>query len=451
MKHPILQTVYTGAAIALCLLPSAGMLLADPVQPAANQLLAPAPHLRNADGSLNAALLSDVTDYMADHFAFRQELVTAWAGLNAALGTSTQEDILLGADGWLYFRDTLDDYMGRGMTDTELTMAAENLALMQESVIARGGQFLFTIAPNKNSLYPDNMPDYIPHQPETSNAARLPAALAEAGVAYADLFSPFRARPEPLYFSTDSHWTHRGAALAADTLLTALGRESHWFSGSFPVETPHKGDLYEMLYPAGTATESDALPEWDFTYDSDPNGGNAITISTQSAAGTGTLLCFRDSFGIALHPYLAQSFQTARFSRQTAYDLTQSDSDVVLIELVERNLDQLIKIPGVFPAPERPRPETQSPTETVPIRVQTGQTAGTAALQLVTGTLTGADGAEPVYLAAGDTCYACTRLTGALPGELDFAAWLPIDAGTELTVISRTGETWQAFSGSVES
>ena len=65
---------------------------------------------------------------------------------------------------------------------------------------------------------------------------------------------------------------------------------------------------------------------------------------------------FRDSFGELLYPYLADSFERAHFSRQSAYDLTKigaTQADVVMIELVERNIRWLMEQPAVFPAPER--------------------------------------------------------------------------------------------------
>ena len=86
-------------------------------------------------GELSLSFLSDVSDYIADRFAFRQALATAWAGVNARLlGTSVEEQVILGSDGWLYFSDTLPDYMGQGMSDAELRYLANDLALMQEYI-----------------------------------------------------------------------------------------------------------------------------------------------------------------------------------------------------------------------------------------------------------------------------------------------------------------------------
>ena len=149
------KLIFISIFIVLCLVPSAGMLLFGEAQPAANEVLAAKPAITTRSGEFNLSFLSDVSDYIADRFAFRQELATAWAGVNVKLfGTSVEEQVVLGRDGWLYFSDTLPDYMGQGMSDTQLRYLANDLALMQEYIESQGKQCALTIAPNKNSIYP---------------------------------------------------------------------------------------------------------------------------------------------------------------------------------------------------------------------------------------------------------------------------------------------------------
>ena len=72
-----------GAFLTVCMVPSVGMLAVPEQSAAANQQLSPPPALVNEDGSFNREVLQDTADYIADHFAFRQELITADAVLNA--------------------------------------------------------------------------------------------------------------------------------------------------------------------------------------------------------------------------------------------------------------------------------------------------------------------------------------------------------------------------------
>ena len=106
--------IFTAAFLLLCIIPSAGMLFLPPTEAAANERLTAVPQLKNEDGSWNTEVLDQVTDYIADHFALRQEMVTANATLQTkVLATSPAEDVIYGTDGWLYYAETLDDYQNR--------------------------------------------------------------------------------------------------------------------------------------------------------------------------------------------------------------------------------------------------------------------------------------------------------------------------------------------------
>lgn len=413
----------------LCLIPSVGMLIFGEAQPAANEVLAGRPSVTTRSGELNLSFLSDVSDYIADRFAFRQELATAWAGVNAKLlGTSVEEQVILGSDGWLYFSDTLPDYMGQGMSDTELRYLANDLALMQEYIESQGKHFIFTVAPNKNSIYSEHMPEYIENRHSESNAARVGAYLDAAGVNYLDLFD-ILGNEENLYYKTDTHWNSRGAALAADGLLNMLDRGGDYSTASFAVSEEHRGDLYEMLYPAGRATETATVYGGEFSYvcESDPNGGNAITIKTSCDGGSGVLMCWRDSFGIALYPYLAQSFVAATFSRSADYNLTLADSaDTVIIELVERNLSNILSREPTFPAPVRELSATAN-VGTIAVDYDEAKSGVMAGYVRVSGEL-GADMLDPgghVYIAAGDTAYEAYVCASSGSDSLRFFAWIP--------------------------
>ena len=423
------KLIFISIFIVLCLIPSVGMLIFGEAQPAANEVLAGRPSVTTRSGELNLSFLSDVSDYIADRFAFRQELATAWAGVNAKLlGTSVEEQVILGSDGWLYFSDTLPDYMGQGMSDTELRYLANDLALMQEYIVSQGKHFIFTIAPNKNSIYSEHMPEYIENRHSESNAARVGAYLDAAGVNYLDLLN-ILGNEENLYYKTDTHWNSRGAALAADGLLNMLDRGGDYSTASFAVSEEHRGDLYEMLYPAGRATETATVYGGEFSYvcESDPNGGNAITIKTSCAGGSGGLMCWRDSFGIALYPYLAQSFVAATFSRSSDYNLTLADSaDTVIIELVERNLSNILSREPTFPAPVRELSATAN-VGTIAVDYDEAKSGVMSGYVRVSGEL-GADMLDPgghVYIAAGDTAYEAYVCVSSGSDSLRFFAWIP--------------------------
>jgi hypothetical protein len=401
MKKNFLSILFLILCLGMCLSLSIGILFAGPAQAGANEQLTEFPVLRSEEGGWNPDYLTQLSTWLRDHFFLRQELISLDHRISAALfHTSGDSGVVLGSQGWLYYTDTLADYTGTNpMTQRELFAAANNLRLMAEYSAEQGRDFAFMIAPNKNSLYDACMPNYGQRADET-DAERLMALLAENGVPTVDLFTAFRQEADTLYFAHDSHWNTKGAALGADLINAAFGVESSYYQGDFSQKLPHDGDLYAMLYPAFTDPETDFVygGQLNYEFTTSATRPDAIVLNTQGS-GDKDLLVYRDSFGILLFPFLADSFSAARFSRSTAYDLTY-EADCILVELVERNLRYLIQNLPTMPAPQA--------TPAIPDTVS-GSICVTAKergdwLQ-VKGQLPETDENSPIYVICGDTAY----------------------------------------------
>ena len=416
----------------ICAVLSLGMLAFGPAGAGANERLTQKPKLSNK-GKTNWSYLSQLADWIGDHFWLRQELISLRSSLVSLSGSSPMEDVLLGTEGWLYYAPTLGDYTGSAaMADRDLAACAVNLELMAEYCTARGMDFLFVPVPNKNSLYPEHMLSY--PAAEIHDAERLLAFLEEGGTPAADLFAVFRQQEETLYYAHDSHWTQKGAALGADAILAALGRRSEYFADDFPARAQHDGDLYEMLYPAWQDLEHGPVfgGTLAYTREGTETRPDSITIQTVGE-GSGTLLCYRDSFGNDLYPYLADAFASARFSRSTTYDLTLGESlgaDTVIVELVERNLSYLLAYVPKMPAPVRTVSGETEAGEAVDLRL--GKTGELKGYRAVSGSLD--PDAERVYLVCGESCYEAFRQEKG-----GFSAWLP-EGETPERVLYRLGD-----------
>jgi len=434
--------VFSVLFLLICALPAAGLLWRGPSKPAANETLAPKPSLR-AGAGWNWDYLSDLAAWMGDRFACRQEMVTANAALTAVLfDESASDSVILGEDGWLYYADTLDGYEGAApMTERELWRAARTLFLAQEYARARGARFLFTVAPNKNTLYPEHMPKRYPASRDESDWERLMPALDRAGVAYCDLRPALLHGTGPVYYRTDSHWDGYGSALACDALTAALGGRSALADERFTT-APHRGDLYEMLYPAGRETEEGRVLDRTrtFSYDGNFRAADDLTIRTESGGTMGRLLMFRDSFGNLLHEDLAEMFSGATFSRANPIRLDLLDGEgTVIFELVERSLKTLLTGAPVMPSPRRTLDEPvgtveavvaweQAPCEEIPGMVRYAGTIQCAEL----------DADSPIYV----------RLDGALyeaapAGRGDEAFTLYAPAAREMETLIRCGGVWR--------
>lgn len=416
--------LFTAVFLLLCLMPLAGMLFLDAQEAAGNQVLATAPSLTERDGSWNEAFLTDVSDFVSDRFAFRQELLTLRARLTASVfGESATEQVILGREGWLFYADTLPDYEGTApLSERQLFAAARTLALVQEYAETRGAAFLFTVAPNKNTLYPAYMPSRYEKTTQPSNWTRLMAQLDAQGVAYVDLLPVLAACDVPVYYRTDSHWNDYGAALASDAILEALGGAGTLAQEPFTAST-HLGDLCEMLYPAGAAAETCPVlaRERTFSHVSAFRSPEDMTIHTESSGDFGSLLMFRDSFGNNLYAHLAEAFSACCFSRAMPLNLTmlaEEGADTLLFELVERNLSWLISKPPVMEAPIREAVAAEAAGEAA---VEVTQSA-LENLCCYEGSIAALDVDSPIYLSLDGIFY---EATPAGTGENPFTLYAP--------------------------
>ena len=173
-----------------------------------------------------------------------------------------------------------------------LWCASRNLALMQEYAASRGAQLLFVCAPNKNTVYPKFMPARYVRSTSERNLDRLLASLREQGVPFCDVRDVLRNANSLTYYRTDSHWNGYGSALAHNQILSALGRDSVLASEAFTMQ-PHRGDLFEMLYPASSRTEDGpALAHArSFSYADDFHAADDQRIRTSSAASGSRSVC----------------------------------------------------------------------------------------------------------------------------------------------------------------
>ena len=223
-----LQVLYITAFFAACLVPSLGMAVTKQEASSENRRLAEFPELKK-ENEINTRWLPEAGEYFQEHFAFRNELVTANALLNGKIfGVSTADGVIQGTDNWLYYKDSLEDYLGEELlSERSLFNIAHTLAMMQETLNEKGVQFLFTVAPNKNSLYGENMPYYDSLKVSSDkNLVNLQKYLRQEQVSYGDLYETLSEEKEVLYHKRDSHWNNKGAAVAAETLLSSLKKES---------------------------------------------------------------------------------------------------------------------------------------------------------------------------------------------------------------------------------
>ncbi len=463
-KTELESKIAMAAFLLACIIPAAAMFLLPAPTPAANQRLSPLPRVWLPDGSFNLNITREITDYIADHIGFRQEMITARAVLDAKLfHVSSEDSVILGRDDWLFYRETLDNVLRiNSISERKLYGAAHTLAL-----------FYLTIAPNKASLYGEKL--VLPGEPlyyGPDDVDRFSSWLKAENINYIDLRSAFqsafRENHEFLYYHTDSHWNTQGAAFAHDKILefikgNQLQESDLFFSSAYHDGEKHAGDLYQMLYPAGKYQEPDIEfdKKFNFEYISDFHSPEDQLIETQSPGKAGNLLMFRDSFGNSLHKFMADSYGQARFSRAMPVRVSLLDDDnnsdinnninnidTVLLEVVERNLKYLSDRIPAFPAPRRTWDDLRNyaldnnilNTDAAPVNLTRMDDGAFQDLIRFNGNLNNIniDTDSPVYIEIGSVLDSIDNIYEASPvgaGENAFALYMPdLPENTELRV-----------------
>ncbi|ONI43732.1 hypothetical protein AN640_06175 [Candidatus Epulonipiscium fishelsonii] len=180
-----------------------------------------------------------------------------------------------------------------------------------------------------------------------SNAQKLTKLLNED--IYTDLFNKLNNTTCVSYLKRDSHWNNYGAYLGFKEIIKDLGIKVENFEiTEINKKREFNGDLDNMLYPDGSKYDEQIYYTFDnsFEFVSRFKSVDDIIIQTTSSHGEDSALVFRDSFGNALLDFFARQFETVEFSRAVPYQLEKAkDFDYVVLEIVERNLPNLLSPP----------------------------------------------------------------------------------------------------------
>lgn len=338
------------ALVALCMLLLALPILAMPFFPSGNtdaqgQYLADAPELTDGDGRLNPEFDSDFEAWLCDHFAFRTAFLRVNALLNYRLfHTSVSDQVVAGKGDWLYYADTVPDYTGEGrLTEDELNGMVENLGVLAKSLARHGARLYVAAIPNKSTVYPQFMPDRYAMRDDDGNIERLRRACEALDATWIDLTQPLIEAAQggqDVYYRTDTHWNALGAAIAAGTILRELGRSRVDYTVGDEADFTG-GDLARLMGAAGALNESTPrlLPDSPL-----PEGNYADRRIQADGPGEGTLLVYRDSFGTAIGPWLAQAYGHTEFRWEAPLDGTRPCDDALLL-ICERNLREYLSEP----------------------------------------------------------------------------------------------------------
>jgi alginate O-acetyltransferase complex protein AlgJ len=147
--------------------------------------------------------------------------INLWAAIDYLVFAEGHDGVVVGSQDWLYTDEEFR--LENGAADT----AADNLAELvdvRDRLAQRGIQLVLAVIPSKARVYPEFLGGRQPPAMRQLAYAELLAAARTAGIPEAALLEPLIAGKAEgaTYLRTDTHWTPRGAQIAAAAIAGAV-------------------------------------------------------------------------------------------------------------------------------------------------------------------------------------------------------------------------------------
>lgn len=306
-------------------------------------------------------------DYYSDHFGLRESLYSSYRELRFVLGDRPTEKVLVANNDWLFLdkRETRKFHDPVAFARNErlfslhqLRTLAAHYDKLSKSVRASGADYLLVIAPNKSSIYFEQMPSYVTKLRSESATDQFISYLRQhTDVSILDLRAALlqARRDQQVYYKVDTHWNHHGANVAQFEIMKALAvrHPGKIEPEKFPMIALRRrgGDLGNLTSVAALMNYNDINPRPVFADSCEPEildtrkEGELRVMESRCKGEQLTLLVFRDSFFSALEPYFMRKFKRAVFiwgkpnTSTTEYYLQTVRPDVFIEQWAERNLD----------------------------------------------------------------------------------------------------------------
>lgn len=310
-------------------------------------------------------------DYYNDTFAGRKKIISKYVKLQKKLKIDAGQ-YFYGQDGWIFYDsikanngNTLVDYYAEVyFDDEELEKMAQGINMAYDFYAKRGIKYYLIIAPNKEGLYSEYMPSHLQGD-RVSDKSRMDLAVEylqkHTDVNVINFREVLTASKHKygvnLYYPGDSHWNEVGAYVAFEKLSETLSLDG--IRG-----IPRKPLRKEMIGLKGFySSDLNRLGgDEDISYSVDflsgKEGKAVVSLDNRffevwenpKAPVKKTVLMIRDSFGLALMPYLDKTFAKNvfahnRYNKRHELDrlVDEYKPDIMIEEMVERYFDRLLK------------------------------------------------------------------------------------------------------------
>ena len=304
----------------------------------------------------SAERIRGMEEYLGDHLAFRDQVITGVLHADLALGQSPSGSVLIGTHDWLFYDDgesSADIRRIAPVDPRDADLVCRSQQAVADTMAAAGADYRVFIAPDKHTVYPQYLPISCRTGEGPSHLDEVYTLLGErTNVRWVDVRPALIAAAEQddQYYRYDTHWSSVGAYTAYAELMRSLKEEHptlHVLEGDelYRGDDSFDGDLAGMVGMAGIYVD-----RFRGVHVKDTLSREAPELSTgfltayvnESIPDAPTMLIIHDSFGGAIINFLRES--VSELYTIDEEDITYgmlgdlSRYDIVLMERVERNV-----------------------------------------------------------------------------------------------------------------
>jgi hypothetical protein len=300
--------------------------------------------------------------YFKDHFGFRDLFVFLNSYVSVKwLGVSPLSSVILGKNGWLYWNKNRlsDDFRGANpMTSLELEQWKNSFEDKQEWMASKGIAYIAGIAPEKQTIYPEFLPDHLQKHRGITRLMQLETYLLKNSTfRLIDWKTPFLSEREnhQIYYKTDTHWNFRGGLAAYQAMMTDISAlfpgmvaRSRSFFHERIIADHEGGDLAVIMGLQTIFREDQPIFQprflcgrrWKYDLPLAARGSYAMGCKTEKLKA----VVFRDSYFNFILPFLSEHFGEIiyiweQYNHEIASQLIQAiGPDIVIEEILERFL-----------------------------------------------------------------------------------------------------------------
>ena len=219
------------------------------------------------DAVLDGSFFTEIDSFLSDHFCERDKILKSDTYLNLLLKKPNVNGLVVNSDVLVDFYDY--SYWDLSYLESDSAEIAKRYSNIKALIESYGGYFCYLGLPLQSTYFSDKYPEYLDNRLWHTTAIResFEKAMDSESVPFINMYEVYSQLefPQEYYFTTDHHFSLRGAFVAYSTLLNHLNLNTKWSFVDYDVSdfefqtlgNPFLGSSNRKLY--GLWNNSDLL------------------------------------------------------------------------------------------------------------------------------------------------------------------------------------------------